>query len=44
MLTFPAQRRGYNYLVISVVVAVVLGLLIYGIPNWVTYAPTWQAG
>jgi hypothetical protein len=34
MLSFPNTSHGYSYMAGSVVSAVVLGLLIYGIPVW----------
>lgn len=34
LLSFPKTSHGYQYIFISVVTAVVLGLIIYGIPVW----------
>ncbi len=34
LLGFPLNRHGYAYMGISLLTAVVLGLLIYGIPVW----------
>jgi hypothetical protein len=34
MLSFPNSSHGYSYMAASVVTAVALGLLVYGIPVW----------
>jgi hypothetical protein len=34
MLSFPHTSHGYSYMTGSIMTAVALGLLIYGIPIW----------